>query len=75
MAGQKPLLFHREIYATAAIAGSVTYLLARLLEVPEPLGAVAGFAVGLTVRACAIAFGLSMPAYKRPDRPLDGPAV
>jgi uncharacterized membrane protein YeiH len=75
MAGQKPLLFHREIYATAAIAGSVTYLLARLLEVPEPFGAIAGFVVGLTVRACAIAFGLSMPAYKRPDRPLDGPPV
>ncbi|MFA7428732.1 MAG: trimeric intracellular cation channel family protein [Rhodospirillaceae bacterium] len=75
MAGQKPLLFHREIYATAAIAGSVTYMLARLLEVPEPFGAIAGFAVALAVRACAIAFGLSMPNYKRPERPLDGPTV
>lgn len=74
MAGQKPLLFHREIYATAAIAGSVTYLLARVAGLPEPLAAIAGFAVGFGVRALAIAFGLSMPAYKRPDKPLDGPA-
>lgn len=75
MAGQQPLLFHREIYATAAIAGSVTYLIARtLVGLPDPLAALAGFAVGFGVRACAIAFGLSMPAYKRPDKPLDGPA-
>ncbi|MGC2857301.1 trimeric intracellular cation channel family protein [Novispirillum sp. DQ9] len=74
MAGEKPLLFHREIYATAAIAGAVSYLLLRAADLPEPLTALGGFAVGFGVRACAIAFGLSMPAYKRPDRPLDGPA-
>lgn len=74
MAGEKPLLFHREIYATAAISGAVAYLLLRASGLPDPWTALAGFAVGFGVRACAIAFGLSMPAYKRPERPLDGPA-
>lgn len=74
MAGEKPLLFHREIYATAAICGAVAYLLLRAAGLPDPWTALAGFVVGFGVRACAIAFGLSMPAYKRPERPLDGPA-
>lgn len=75
MAGQKPLLFHREIYATAAIAGAVGYLVLRGVGLETPVAALAGFALGFGVRAGAIAFGLSMPNYKRPDSPLDGPAA
>ncbi|WP_220359388.1 trimeric intracellular cation channel family protein [Alkalilimnicola ehrlichii] len=65
MAGSKPLLFHREIYATAAIAGAATYLGLRHAGLDEIVAALAGFAAAFGVRACAIAFGLSMPNYKQ----------
>lgn len=71
--GEKPLIFHREIYATAAISGAVTYLALRGFPLPPEVQAAGGFIVGFAVRAAAIAFKLSMPHYQRPDRPLDGP--
>lgn len=73
MAGEKPFLFDREIYATAAASGVMAYLALRALDLPPEVTAGGGFLVGFAVRAAAIAFGLSLPHYKRPDRPLDGP--
>lgn len=73
MAGEKPLLFHREIYATAALVGGASFLLLNTLGLPPEISGMGGFLAGFTARAAAIRFGLSLPAYKRPDRPLDGP--
>lgn len=73
MAAEKSLLFHREVYVTATIFGGSTYLILEALTVPTELAALGGFLAGFVTRASAIAFGLKVPNYRRPDRPLDGP--
>lgn len=73
MAGEQPLLFHREIYATAALAAGGGFLVLHALGLPNEFSGVGGFIVGFAARAAAIRYGLSLPAYKRPERPLDGP--
>lgn len=65
LCGEKPLLFHREIYATAALAGSASYL---ALEaggwLSGPLASAASIAVAFAVRAAALIWGLAMPNYR-----------
>lgn len=73
MCGERSLLFNREVYATAAIAGASTYLLLRAFDLPLELQAAGGFCVGFGLRAGAILWGWSLPAYRRPSLPLDGP--
>jgi uncharacterized membrane protein YeiH len=65
-----PLILRKEIYATAAAAGATVYVLLHAAGI----GYIAGLAIagGLTfgIRAVAIAWSLSLPAYKsRPGRP------
>lgn len=74
MAGEEPLLFHREIYATAAVVAGLGYLGLLALGIPGELAGVGGFVAGFITRAAAIRYGLSLPSYRRPDRPLDGPS-
>lgn len=73
MAAERSLLFHREIYVTATICGGSAYLVLEALALPMEMAALGGFLAGFATRAAAIAFGLKVPNYKRPDRPLDGP--
>ncbi|GAB3450953.1 trimeric intracellular cation channel family protein [Insolitispirillum peregrinum] len=74
MAGEEPLLFHREIYATAAVVAGLGYLGLLALGIPGELAGMGGFVAGFITRAAAIRYGLSLPSYRRPDRPLDGPS-
>lgn len=59
-----PLIFHKEIYATACIAGSLCLVLLR------PLGLPAGFDTGLsmlavlTIRLAAIRWHLALPRFQ-----------
>ncbi len=64
LCGEKPLIFHKEIYATAALAGSVAYLGLREVALPEQLQAGFAFMVAFLVRASAIHWGWSLPRYK-----------
>ena len=74
MCGEKsPLLFNREVYATAAITGASVYLILRALDLPVEVQAAGGFCAGFGLRAGAIIFGWGLPTYRRPARPLDGP--
>jgi uncharacterized membrane protein YeiH len=73
LAGESPLVLHKEIYVTAAFAGAGTLVVLHGLEVPQEIRALAAFALAFAVRALAIVRGWSLPHYKRPDRPLDGP--
>jgi uncharacterized membrane protein YeiH len=79
LAGERPLLFHREIYASAAIVAGSSYLLVHAFapswNLPPQVAPGVGFVLGLLTRACAIRYGLSMPTYKRPNTPLDGPTT
>ncbi len=58
-----PLIFHREIYATAAITGAGAYLLALHLEIPPELAALGGMAITLSLRLAGIYRGWSLPPF------------
>jgi len=67
-----PLLLEPEIYATAALAGAVAFLLVRLTG-DTSAAAMIGFLVCFATRAAALIFGLRFPRYKpRPPRPRPG---
>lgn len=65
LAGEPPMLLHREIYATAAFSGAIVYvLLAEYLDLPV-LAMIAGFFVTVIVRGLGIVFHWHLPAVRR----------
>jgi uncharacterized membrane protein YeiH len=63
--GQEPsIILKREIYVTASVAGAVVYVLAIGGGLGKVTAAVAGFVVAFAVRALAIWFGWTLPAYR-----------
>ena len=56
-----PVIFHREIYATACISGAVAYLLLRMLPVPEDITFLASIVIVISIRLLAVRFGLALP--------------
>jgi uncharacterized membrane protein YeiH len=62
LAGEPPLLLHREIYASAALVGGIVYVLfAHWLEWPIA-AVVLGFAVTLVVRGLGIRYHWHLPS-------------
>ncbi len=62
-----PLIFHREIYATACIAGSLTYILLQQVIPVDFAVAVSGITV-LIIRLAAIRWHLELPRFHLLDR-------
>jgi len=58
-----PLILEREIYATAAFAASLTYVLVDRLDVSDSVALSAAVATGLVVRGLAIRFNWSLPSF------------
>ena len=58
-----PLIFHKEIYAVAAIAGGAVFLLLQYLGIASELSMVIGMLTILTLRLMGVFMGLSMPVY------------
>lgn len=63
LGGESPVILRREIYATAALAGSVGFLLAGLVLAREA-ALLAGFAAAFGLRALALRNRWSLPVYK-----------
>ncbi len=63
LGGESPVIFRREIYATAALLGAVVFLLAGSALPREP-ALLAGFAAALALRALALRNRWSLPVYK-----------
>ncbi len=63
-----PLIFHKEIYATACIAGSVTYILLHQLNLPANQDVKLAIAVVLIIRLAAIRWHLGLPRFHLLDR-------
>ena len=61
LAGEIPFVFRGELYATAAIAGSIVFAVCFSLEQPTWISAAAGAATVLTLRLAAIRWRLSLP--------------
>lgn len=69
IAGEEPLLFKHELYATAALFAAAVYVGAAALGAPVWLAVSAGIIAGFVLRAGAIMRHWSLPRYKaRPGR-------
>ncbi len=62
IAGEQPLVLHREVYATAAFAGAVTFVLVDGLTEPGALWT--GMLVALVTRGLGITRGWSLPGTR-----------
>lgn len=58
-----PLIFQKEIYATACLAGAVVLVLLRKAGVPGEIVAGAAMLTVLCIRLAAIRWGLSLPRF------------
>ncbi|MFP8967176.1 trimeric intracellular cation channel family protein [Pokkaliibacter sp. CJK22405] len=68
MAGEVPLIFHRELYATPCILGAAFYTFLVSLEGPKLLFTWASMGLILVLRIAAIYWQLRLPAWLRsPD--------
>ncbi len=63
--GQVPLILRREIYATAAIAGIVTYLLLEAIGLPHGYAFGIGMLVVVTLRLMAMRWGWNLPVSRQ----------
>jgi len=55
-----PLIFRKEIYATACLAGATSFVIFRLL-LPQEINALLGIAIIITIRLLAVRFSWSLP--------------
>lgn len=65
MSMQIPFVFTRDIYATAAIAGSVLYYIFSITSISESIGTVLGILIVFSLRMIAIHFNWRLPTVKR----------
>ncbi|UQY34771.1 trimeric intracellular cation channel family protein [Pseudomonas fulva] len=63
-----PLIFKKEIYATACLAGAVTFVLLRMLATPHWLDTGVAMLVVLGIRLAAIRWRVSLPRFHLLDR-------
>ena len=63
LAGDTPLILHREIYVTAAALGAAVVVALRASGVDPGLAQAAAIAAGFGLRALAIAFDWSLPGF------------
>lgn len=63
-----PLIFHKEIYATACIAGSLVYIGLYYLGIPENLDIALAILTVLAIRLAAIRWHLGLPRFHLLDR-------
>jgi uncharacterized membrane protein YeiH len=69
LGGEVPIILRKEIYATAALAGSGVFALLAAAGSPGIAAALAGFLVCFVIRALALSRGWSLPPYRaRPGR-------
>ena len=61
LCNELPLIFHREIYATACIAGALVYLLLNYLGIPEVICESATVVSIIAIRIVAIRFNVALP--------------
>ena len=59
-----PVIFHKEIYAMAAVLGGITYWFLDILMVPIEATVIASFIVTCLIRFLAVRYHLSLPTLK-----------
>jgi uncharacterized membrane protein YeiH len=64
LGGEVPLILRKEVYVTAALAGSVVFVVLAMTSLPAAVTAISGFAVCFAVRALALHYRWSFPVYR-----------
>lgn len=60
-----PIIFHKEIYATACLAGAVLYLLLFYFHIDRNINFWVSGAVVVTIRILAVRYNLSLPKFRK----------
>jgi len=63
LSNEIPLIFQKEIYATACMLGAVTYLLLEKYEVDQNINHIITTLMVITVRLIAVKFKLKLPTF------------
>ena len=66
LSAKVPLIFRQDVYASAAIAGIVVYLLLRAAKASTGAAFAAGFITVAATRLAAIALDLRLPVFSLP---------
>lgn len=61
LCNEVPLIFHREIYATACIAGALVYLLTSYLGIPETICELSTVVSIIIIRIVVVKFNIALP--------------
>jgi uncharacterized membrane protein YeiH len=67
LSAEVPLILRREIYATAALCGSLAYVMLIRLGLPGIPSLMLSAAITLSIRLAAIHWGFSLPVFKSKD--------
>ncbi len=67
LCGEPPMILHREVYASAAAAGAIVFVVLHGLHAPALASLAAGFFTALTLRGLGIVYGLHLPAFRRDE--------
>ncbi len=59
-----PLIFRKEIYATACILGGVIYFLLKVCDLPEIVNNLITMSTIISIRILAVKYGISLPKLK-----------
>jgi uncharacterized membrane protein YeiH len=68
LVSEVPAVLSGELYASAALAGTAVVVLARLLQLPSPAGAIFGALLCFVLRYLAIRRGWRLPVAERPSQ-------
>lgn len=67
LTNEMPVIFRKEIYATACLAGAVCYLILDLqTSLDRNINLVVSIAVIIVIRSLAVKFNLALPGFKKP---------
>ncbi len=69
LSAEVPLILRRDLYATAAICGSITYLLLKLFFINDLIPVILSICLVVALRLLAIVWGLRLPIFKLPKQP------
>jgi uncharacterized membrane protein YeiH len=67
LSAEVPLILRKEVYATAALCGSLTYVILIPLGMQEILSLIFAATVTLCIRLAAIHWGFALPVFKSKD--------
>ncbi len=63
LSNEVPLIFHKEIYATACIVGAIVFLILNRFHVNHDISYVVTTSIVITIRLVAVKFKLELPTF------------